>query len=154
MVRDDIIEASNSHILSPLTIVPREGKSPRVCVDARKVNQHTIPIHEILQRFKGVQYISSLDLSSGYLQIVLDEDSRKYTAFKFGTTVYQYKGIPYGFKNSSSAFITALKLTPGRETEDFVVYYVDDILIYSKSYEEHKTHIDTVIHNSPKTALL
>jgi hypothetical protein len=86
-----------------------------------------------LQRFKGVQYISSLDLSSAYLQIELDEDSRNYTAFMFGMTVYQYKRVPYGFKNSSSAFIRALKLTLGRETEEYVVFYVDDILIYSLS---------------------
>jgi hypothetical protein len=64
MIKDGIIEISNSHMLNPLTIVPREGKKPRICVDARKVNQCMIPdrerappIHEILQKFEGVQYI-------------------------------------------------------------------------------------------------
>jgi hypothetical protein len=88
------------------------------------------PIHEILQQFEGVQYVSSLDLSLAYLQIELDEDSRNYTAFLFGTTVYQYKRVPYGFKNSLSAFIRALKLTLGKETEEYVVFYVDDIDIF------------------------
>jgi hypothetical protein len=120
MVKDDIIEISNSPILNLLTVVPHEGKKPRISVDARRVNQCTIPdrervppMQEILQRFGGVQYISSLDLSSAYLQIELAEESRKFTVFLFGTTVYQYKRVPYGFKNSSSAFIRALKLTLG-----------------------------------------
>jgi hypothetical protein len=147
MVKDDDIEISNSPILNPLTVVPREGKKPRICVDARRVNQCTIPdrekltpFQEILNKFSGIQYISSLDLSSAYLQIELAEESRKFTAFIFGTTVYQYKRVPYGFKNSLYAFIRALKLTLGNETEDYVVFYVDDILIYSKTYEEHLTH--------------
>jgi hypothetical protein len=148
----DITEISNSHILNLLTVVPREGKKPRICVDARRVNQCTIPdrervppMQETLHKFGGVQYISYLDLSSTYLQIELAEESRKFTAFLFGTTVYQYKRVPYGFKNSLSAFIRALKLTLGKETEEYVVFYVDDILIYSKSYEEHLAHVDSVL---------
>jgi hypothetical protein len=56
-------------------------------------------MQEILQRFEGMAYMSSLDLNSAYLQIELDKDSRQYTAFLFETTVYQYKRVPYGFKN-------------------------------------------------------
>jgi hypothetical protein len=58
MIRDDILELGQSDILNPLTVVPREGKKPRICVDARKVNQYTIPdfertppLQELLQRF-------------------------------------------------------------------------------------------------------
>jgi hypothetical protein len=63
MIRDDIIETSNSHILNPLTIVSREGKNPRISIDAREVNQCTIPdrervppIHEISMKYcKGLK---------------------------------------------------------------------------------------------------
>jgi hypothetical protein len=157
MSKDDILEVSTSPILNPLTIVHRERKKVRICIDARKVNQCTIPdrervppIQEILQKFEGTIYMSSLDLNSAYLQIELDKDSRKYTAFLFETTVYQYKGVPYGFRNSLSAFIREMKLTLGVETEEYVVFYVDDILIYSKSFEEHVIHLDTAIKKLTK----
>jgi putative transposase len=163
MVKDDILEVSNSPILNPLTIVQREGKKLRICVDARKVNQCTLtvpdrervfPMQEILQRFEGTQYMSSLDLNSAYLQIELDKNARKYTAFLFGTTVYQYKRVPYGFKNSLPAFVRAMKLTLGVETEEFVVFYVDDILFFSKSFEEHLKHLNTLIGKLAHAGLL
>jgi hypothetical protein len=112
MVKDDILEVSSSPILNPLTIVHREGKKIRICVDARKVNQSAVPdrerappMQELLQRFEGARYMSSPDLSSAYLQIGLDEDSRKYTAFLFDSTVYQFKRVPYGFRNSLPACV-------------------------------------------------
>jgi hypothetical protein len=152
MIKDDILELSRSNVLNPLTVVPREGKSPRICVDARKVNCYTMadyerapPLQELLQRFEGAKFISSLDLSSAYLQVELHEDSRKYTAFLYDSVVYQYKRVPYGFKNSLPAFMRALRLALGEGTEYFVLTYVDDILVYSKSFEEHLVHLETVI---------
>jgi hypothetical protein len=75
-------------------------------------------IQELLQKFETTLYMTSLDLNSGYLQIELDENSRKHTAFIFDSTMYQFKRIPHGFRNSLSAFVRALKLTLGVETED------------------------------------
>jgi hypothetical protein len=73
---DDILEISNSSFLNPLTLVNREGKKPRICVEALKINQYTIPdyertaaLQELLQRFKGASCMSSIDLRSAYLQI-------------------------------------------------------------------------------------
>jgi hypothetical protein len=73
--------------------------------------------------------MTSLILSSAFLQIGLKETSWPYTAFLFNSTVYQYKRVPCGFKNSLSAFVRALKLILGPETERFVVLYEDDVLI-------------------------
>jgi hypothetical protein len=105
MLEDGNIETSNSPILNPLTVVQREGKKIRICVDARKINQYIIPdrertppLQELLQQFNGTRYMTWLDLSSAYLQIELHEDSRKYTAFLFDSTVYQFKRVPYGFR--------------------------------------------------------
>jgi hypothetical protein len=152
MLKDDILEVSKSPFLNPLTIVHREGKKIRICVDARKVNQYTIPdrersapMQELLQRFDRAHYMTSLDLSSAYLQVELDQESRKYTAFLFDSTVYQFKRVPYGFRNSLPAFVRALKQTLGVETEEYVVFYIDDILVHSKSFEQHLIHLNTVI---------
>jgi predicted Zn-ribbon and HTH transcriptional regulator len=97
LMKDGILEESHSAYLNPLTVVQREGKSPRICVDARKINQITIPdrakvelMQELLQRFHGTKYITTFDLSSAFLQVPLDEVSRKYTAFEFRSKVYQY----------------------------------------------------------------
>jgi hypothetical protein len=129
MLQDDILEISNSPFLNPLTVVYREGKKVRICVDARKVNQYTVPdrertppLQELLQKFEGVQFMTTLDLTSAYLQIPLHRDSRKYAAFLFDSTVYQYKRTPYGFRNSLSAFVRALKLALGGETDEFIVF--------------------------------
>jgi hypothetical protein len=59
--------------------------------------------------------------------------------------VYQFKRVPYGFKNSLSAFIKALKLALGKDTESYVTFYVDDIIVHSRTFEEHLIHLNTVI---------
>jgi hypothetical protein len=101
-------------------VVYNEDKKIRICVDVRRVNQHTVPdrgriapLQELLQKFEGAQFMSTLDLTSAYLQIPLHKDSRKYTAFLFDSTVYQYTRTPYGFRNSLFAFVRALKLALG-----------------------------------------
>jgi hypothetical protein len=78
LLEDNIIEPSDSSYLNPLTIVLKEGRSPRICLDARKVNRWTMPdrarvapINELLQQSHGFKFITSIDLSSAFLQIPL-----------------------------------------------------------------------------------
>lgn len=143
MLADDVIEISSSPILNPLTVVRKPSGDIRICVDARRVNQFTIadhertpPMNELLQRFHGAKFFTSLDLSSAYLQIELDEDSRKYTAFLSESTVYQYKCVPYGFRNSLPAFVRAIKLALGGSNLEGVASYVDDLLIHAPTMED------------------
>jgi hypothetical protein len=118
LLHDGILEHSDSSYINQLTVVLREGKAPRICVDARKVNKRTRPYHtrvnptaEILQKFHGSKYISSIDLTSAFMQIELEEASRKYMARLFESEVYQFTRVPYGFRNSLPAFVRALNLT-------------------------------------------
>jgi hypothetical protein len=100
LIEDDALEIANSPFISLLTIVHRDGKAPKICVDARKINRITVPVpplNELLQRFNGVRYMTSIDLSFAFLQIPLKEQSRQFSAFLFDSTVYQYKRVPYGF---------------------------------------------------------
>jgi hypothetical protein len=106
MLLDGILEVSDSPIINPLNVVKQEVGKIRMCIDAQKINQFTIADHEraptiqeLLQKFNGANYLTSLDLSSAFHQIELDEESRKLTAFIFDSTVYQYTRVPYGFKN-------------------------------------------------------
>ena len=105
------------------------------------------PIREMLQKFHGSSYITSLDLSSAFLQVPLSKGSRKWTTFQFQSRVYQFTSVKYGFKNSLSAFIRALQTVLGDDVvNDHVITYVDDLLIHSSSLYDHLEHLDRVLH--------
>jgi hypothetical protein len=89
------------------------------------------PMKKLLQRFHGSKYITTIDLSSAFLQVPLHRSSRKWTSFQLGNQVYQYKVVPYSFKNSLSAFIRALDMVLGDGLEENVVTYVDDVVVHS-----------------------
>ena len=147
MLKAGIIERSVSPHCNPLRIVKKSNGDIRVCLDARFLNQvveddHESPpiISEILQEYHGVNFYSKLDLTNGYWQIPLEKESRPYTAFLFNSTIYQFTRVPFGLKTAGSAFIRALKnaLKCGSEKMHRAVEnYVDDILIGTKSFEEH-----------------
>jgi hypothetical protein len=93
-MKDDILDEWHLAYLNPLTVVQREGKSPRICVDVRKINQVTlpdrtkvVPMQKILQRFHQTRYIITLNLSSAFLRVPLDKASTKYTVFEFQSKV-------------------------------------------------------------------
>ena len=116
MVKDDILEESFSSYINPLTLVVREAKPLRICIDARRVNQQmtadrtkVLPSRELLQKFHVASYITSLDLSSAFLQVPLKETSRQWTAFQSPSKFYQFKAVPYGLQNTLSAYIRALR---------------------------------------------
>ena len=103
-------------------------------------------MRELLQKFYGAKYITSLDLSSAFLQIPLEQFSRQWTAFQFEGNVYQFTTVPYGFKNSLAAFIRALEKVLGDcGLNNNLVMYVDDLLIHSSTFTEHLHHIDLVL---------
>jgi len=78
-----------------------------------------------------------LDLSSAFLQVPLKENSRQWTAFQFQSKVYQFKTVPYGFKNSLSAFIRAMEKVLGDdEVNNNLVMYLDD-LVHSSTFSEN-----------------
>ena len=136
MLKDDILEESFSSYINPLTLVVREMKPLRICVDARRINRqmtadHTkvLPLRELLQKFHGASYITSLDLSSSFLRVPLKETSRQWTAFQFQSKVYQFKAVPCGFENSLSAVIRALgKVSRDNKINNNLVMYLDDLV--------------------------
>jgi hypothetical protein len=152
MKQDGIIEPAASSYINPLTVDLREGKSPRICLDARRVNKWMIPdrtrvqpISELLQRFHGFRYVSTIDSSSAFLQIELAPELRKYTAFLFVSQVWQFTRMPYGYKNSFLTFIRAFNLALGSGTCDYALCHVDDITVHSSSFNLHIEHLKTVI---------
>ena len=104
MIKNGILEISLSPYVNPLTIIQRKDKPVRVCVDARQANKQMVPdrgktppADELLQRFHGAKYISSIDLKSAFLQMPLEESSRIWTAFHFEGQTYRFTRVPFGF---------------------------------------------------------
>jgi hypothetical protein len=105
----------------------------------------TLPAHELLQRIHGVKYISSINLNNACLQILLEESSRKWTTFHFEGQTLQFASTPFGFRNSLASFIRALQQVLGSDSTGYVLNYIDDILMYSKTYKEHLGHLYAVL---------
>jgi hypothetical protein len=154
MLRDGILEESYSAYVNPLTLVHREPKPIRICVDARRINKLMVAdrvkvqhMRELLQGFHGSSYVTSLDLSSAILQVPLSKGSRKWTAFRFQSRVYQFTSVPYGCKNILSAFIQTLEAVLGNDVvNDHVITYVDTRLIHSSRFCDHLEHLDRALH--------
>jgi hypothetical protein len=142
ILNDGILEESYSDYVNPRILVLWEQKPLRICVDARGMNRQmtpdrakVAPMRELLQRFHGYRYITTLDFSSAFLQVPLAESLRKWTAFNFENHVYQFTRVPYGYKNSFSAFIRALQKVLGDEKN--VITYVDDVVFHSPGFEDN-----------------
>ena len=148
MMKLGIIERSSSEFCNPLRVVVKKDKSIRLCLDARFLNKviaadnESPPcIEEIMQKYEGVKYLSTTDLVKGYWQVPLTSESRKFTAFIFDGKLYQFKVIPFGLKTAGAGFMRVLDLALGNELREFVTNYVDDILVASRSFDEHLDHL-------------
>ena len=131
-----------------------------MCVDYRNVNQSlvtacnnnngkvvsTFPqpkIQELLSKLNNCKFVSSLDLCSGYYHISLTEEAKKKTAFVMADRKYQWNIVPFSLANAISTFqYLMFKVLTG--LSQFAFTYLDDVLIFSKSCEEHLQHLNTV----------
>ena len=154
LLRTGCIEPSTSPYSSPLVLVRKKSGGLRVCVDYRALNQNTVadryPIPRVdeLVDMVGKQHarvFSSLDLMKGYHQVQMEENSKLKTAFTCHLGLYQYRRMPFGLTNAPATFQRLMaKLFGGRDW-DFVFVYLDDILVASKTIEEHLEHLQKVV---------
>lgn len=123
-----------------------------MCVDYRALNKLTVKtsyplprIDDIFDQLKDAKYFSKVDLRSGYHQIRLDKDSIPLTAFRTRYGHFEFLVLPFGLTNAPAGFM-ALMNEIFKETLDvFVIVYLDDILNYSKTWNEHLEHIRYVL---------
>ena len=134
-----ILEVSQSPYGAPVLFVPKpNGRGLRLCVDYRALNsiivknRCTIPrIDDLLDAVSGSQYFTSLDLTSGYHQILISEEDRPKTAFRTPFGHFQFKVLIEGLTNAPATFQTVMNSIFSPYLKKFVVVYLDDILIYS-----------------------
>jgi len=132
--------------------VPKKNSKWRLCIDYRKVNEATkkdsysLPnIEEIFDSLDGAKIFSTLDLYSGYHQILMDDDSVEITTFttKFGN--YQFKVMPFGLTGAPATFQREMNRILFPLIGKCVYNFIDDILIYSRTEEEHLEHLKQVL---------
>lgn len=150
MEKLDIIEKSKSEYRSNIVPVKKPDGTTRITIDYRDVNKISkadsfpIPrIDDILVRLRNAKIFSKLDLVKGYYQIPLDKESREVTAFSCDRQLHQFKRMPMGLKTAPQTFQRLMELIFGNI--GFVDFYLDDLIIFSKTEEEHLQHVATVL---------
>ena len=152
-VEKGFIRPSNSITGSPVLFVKKKDGSLRLCVDYRKLNAVTKknaypipPMAQLLTVFQGANIFSKLDLRGAYNLLRIKEGDEYLTAFRTKWGSYEYLVMPFGLTNAPASFQNLVNDIFSDLLEIFVVVYLDDILVYSKSLEEHIGHVTQVLH--------
>ena len=147
MLKNDIIEESQSNWSSPCILVPKHDGGFRFCTDFRKVNDKTksdsfpIPrIADCIDQIGNAKFVSTFDMLKGYWQVPLTQRAREISAFVTPSGLYQYKVMPFGMKNAPATFQRMVnKLV---RDIDGCEGYIDDVVIFSDNWSDHICQIE------------
>ena len=147
MLKNDIIEESQSNWSSPCILVPKHDGGFRFCTDFRKVNDKTksdsfpIPrIADCIDQIGNEKFVSTFDMLKGYWQVPLTQRAREISAFVTPSGLYQYKVMPFGMKNAPATFQRMVnKLV---RDIDGCEGYIDDVVIFSDNWSDHIRQIE------------
>jgi hypothetical protein len=151
MIENKIIRVSSSPYAAAIVMTLKKDGSLRLCIDYRWLNNITIKdkfplprIDDTIEALYGARYFSTLDLISGYWQIEIDEADKHKTAFICELGLFEFNRMPFGLTNAPSTFQRAMNNIFRTILYKCVVVYLDDIIIYSKTFEDHLKHLAEV----------
>lgn len=161
LLKDDIIEPSNSPWASPIILVRKKDNTYRFCVDYRKLNQVTVKdayplpiISSTLDKLRDARYLSTLDIKSAFHQIPLEENSKAYTAFTVPNRgLFQFKRLPFGLSNSPATWQRCIDQILSYDLEPHVFVYLDDIVVVTQDFDKHISVLNEVFSRLKQAGL-
>lgn len=147
-----VIRESESPFASPIVVVRKKNGDVRLCIDYRKLNLQTIKdayalpnLEEAFATLTGSKWFSVLDLKSGYYQIEMEESDKAKTAFVCPLGFWEFNRMPQGVTNAPSTFQRLMERCMGEMNLKEVLVFIDDLIIFSKSLEEHEERLFKVL---------
>ena len=151
LLKKDIIRPSTSPYAAPIVIVRKKNGSIRCCCDYRRLNEITVRdafplprMDECIDALSGAKFFSTLDLASGYHQVMMDEEDRHKTAFTSPFGLYEWTRLPFGLANAHAHFSRLMQYVMHDHLFQIMLVYLDDLLIYADSFEEHLRRLQLV----------
>ncbi|GJZ85537.1 putative reverse transcriptase domain-containing protein [Tanacetum coccineum] len=154
------IRPSSSPWGAHVLFVKKKDGSFIMCIDYRELNKLTIKnryplprIDDLFDQLKGSQYLSKIDLRFGYHQLRVHEDDILKTAFRTRYGHFEFTVTPFGLTNAPAIFMDLMNRVCRPYLDKFMIVFIDNILVYSKTWEEHEMHLGLVLELLKKEKL-
>ncbi|KAH9722450.1 Endonuclease [Citrus sinensis] len=145
---------------APVLFAKKKDGSMRLCIDYRQLNMVTVKnkyplpqIDDLFDQLRGASVFSKIDLRSGYHQLKIRSEDVSKTTFRTRYEHYGFLVMPFGLTNAPAAFMDLMNRIFQPYLDQFVIVFIDDILIYSKSKKEHELHLRIVLETLRKKKL-
>ncbi|GJQ94869.1 putative reverse transcriptase domain-containing protein [Tanacetum coccineum] len=155
-----LIRPSSSPWGSPVLFVEKKDGSFRMCIDYQELNKLTVKncyplprIDDLFDQLQGSSVYSKIDLRSGYHQLRVQKEDIPKTAFRTRYGHYEFQVMPFGLTNAPAVFMDLMNRVCKPYLDKFVIVFIDDILIYSKSKQEHEEHLKIILELLKKEEL-
>ncbi|KAF5790439.1 putative nucleotidyltransferase, Ribonuclease H [Helianthus annuus] len=152
LLEKGFIRPSSSPWGASVLFVKKKDGTFRMCIDYRKLNKVTVKnryplprIDDLFDQLQGSSFYSKIDLRSGYHQLRVREEDVSKTAFRTRYGHYEFLVMPFGLTNAPAVFMDLMNRVCKPYLDKFVIVFIDDILIYSKSQEEHEQHLRLIL---------
>lgn len=151
-MKKGFIQRRKSSWGAPIVFATKADSSLLLFVDYHELNKLTLKnkyplpcIDDLFYQLSGAKVFSQMDLATGFHPLRVANDSVPVTAFRTQSEFYEWLVMPYGLTNAPAYFVDLMKRVFRDQLNKFVLVFVDDILVYSRTEEEHKTHLRIVL---------